>query len=233
MASLTITDNANGTGATATITGSSGGSNQVFVQNVDGELGSGTWVLAGSRTGDGTVALTLVKCYWWAFCLTNGNVLSNLAYFKVSDGLDAVLDRCVAAVKARSQLLSLPCTQRVYDLLHSTAPTVQYPCIVLTTEGARQTDEAALNGRDDIGHPVRMLVKDLCLKFDEKKRKEYRKWRQALFRAFHNQRLPGIIESVMNKVELGEITAASMAEPQMICELTVRAITREVRGLGA
>jgi hypothetical protein len=233
MASLTITDNANSTGATASITGSAGGSNQVYVQNVDGQLGSGVWTLAGTRTGDGTVALTLTKGYYWGHCLTNGTVLSGFCFFQVTDGLDAVLDRCVSAVKAQAQLLNLPCTQRVYDFIHSDTPLVQYPCIILTTEGARQTDEKRLNGRDDIGHPVRMLVKDLCLKFDEKKRKEYRKWRQAFFRAYHNQRLPGIIESVMNKVELGEITAASMSEPQMICELTVRCITREVRGLGA
>ena len=233
MASLTITDNANGTGATATITGSAGGANQVYVQNVDGELGSGAWTLAGSRTGDGTVALTLVKGYYWGHCLTNGTVLSGFVYFKVTDGLDAVLGRCMAAVKAQAQLLNLPSTQRIIDVIHADTPIVQYPTTILTTEGARQTDEKSLNGRDDIGHPVRMLVKDLCLKFDEKKREIYRQWRQALFRAFHNQRLPGIPESIMNKVELGEITAASSAEPQMICELTIRCITREVRGLGA
>ena len=45
MASLTIADNADNTGATATITGSGGGANQVYVQNVDGQLGSGSWTL--------------------------------------------------------------------------------------------------------------------------------------------------------------------------------------------
>ena len=144
MATLAVADVADGATATATISSSSGGANIVYTQNVDGTLGSGTWTNSGSRTGDGTVTLTLSKGYYWSYCTTGGTTLSNLVYFQVTSGLDAVIDRCYDAVKATLQLLNLPCTTRVYDSQYALTPLVQYPCIVMTTEGARQTDEAAM-----------------------------------------------------------------------------------------
>jgi hypothetical protein len=233
MATLAVADKADGTGATATVTGSAGGANQVYVQNVDGQLGAFAWTLGGTRTGDGTVNLALAKGYYWAYCLTGGTVISNLAYFQVTDGADAVLSRVYAAAKALLQLLNLPFTQRVYPSQFADSVAVQVPCTVLTTDGARQTDEAALNGRDDVGQPVRALVKDVCLKFDDQKKAEYEKWRQSIFRAFHNQRLPGVAESKMNKVELGVLSPAESPAPQTVFEVTIRCVTREVRGLGA
>lgn len=234
MTTLSIVDNADGTGATATIAGSSGGANVVSVQNVDGELGSLSWTAAGSRTGDGDVSLTLTPGYYWAYCVTGGTSLSGLVYFQVTTGVDSVLSRCAAAVKSRLQLLALPCTERVLDLITDRSPGEElFPCTVLTTDGANQTNEAALNGRDDIGQPIRCLVKDICGKFDSTKLETYRSWRQAIFRAFHNQRLPGVIESVRNRVELGGVTPAESKQPQMVFDLTIRCITREVRGLGA
>ncbi|MDB5308142.1 MAG: hypothetical protein JWO38_2344, partial [Gemmataceae bacterium] len=48
MPSLAVTDLANGTGATATIAGSAGGANTVYVQLVTGTIGSGSWSAAGT-----------------------------------------------------------------------------------------------------------------------------------------------------------------------------------------
>lgn len=232
MSALAVTDSANNTGATATVTGTGGAAVAVYAQPVDGTLGAGAWALAGSRTGDGTVALALAKGYYFGYALVAG-AASNLVYFQVTDGADSVLSRCVAAVKAQVHLLNLPCTQRVFDSLYEQVPLTQVPCTVLTTEGARETVESALNGRDDVGRPVRLIVRDLCLAFDEAKRETYRRWRQALYRAFQSQRLPGVPESVRNKVEVSEVTPAPRREPQMVIEMVVRCVTREVRGLGA
>jgi hypothetical protein len=234
MTGLTVTDNADGTGATAAISGSAGGANTVFVAAVTGTITASAWVGAGACTGDGAVTLALPKGYYFAHCLTAPAALSGLAYFAVTDGRDPVVSRCFAAAKAQLQLLALPCTQRVFDSQFADNLALQqFPCVVLTTEDARESDEATLNGRDDIGHAVRVLVKDVCLKFDDARRDTYRAWRQAIFRAFHNQRLPGVVESVRNKVELGPVAAVSSGEPQVVSELLIRCITREVRGLGA
>lgn len=234
MATLTITDSADGTGATAALAGTGGAAAAVYVQRVDGELGSGAWALADSRTGDGAVPLALAKGYYWGHAIVAG-VPTNLVYFAVTDGRDAVLSRCVAAVKARLQLLDLPCTKLVIDTINDRRPGREgYPCVILTTEGASQTSEAALNGRDDLGQPVRCLVKDQCGQYEERKLETYRGWRQAIFRAFHNQRLPGVPESVRNRVELpGGVTPPMADRPLMVFELLVRCVTLEPRGLGA
>ncbi|MDB5312658.1 MAG: hypothetical protein JWO38_6860, partial [Gemmataceae bacterium] len=185
-------------------------------------------------TGDGALTLTLPAGFYFAYCLTAPAALSGLAYFAVTDGRAPVVSRCFAAVRTQLQLLNLPCTRTVFDSQYADNLALQqFPCVVLTTEDARESDEAALNGRDDVGHAVRVLVKDVCLKFDDGRRDTYRAWRQAIFRAFHNQRLPGVIESVRNKVELGAVADVSSNEPQVVSELLIRCITREVRGLGA
>ena len=230
---LAIADDATTpTGIVATISGSSGGSVTLFTRNVDGQLTAGTWTNSGSRAGDGTISVPLPKGYYFAYAQDGANITSP-AYFQATDGLTSVLGRCVAAVKSTLQLLNLPCTQRVYDSLHANSPLVQYPCVVLATDGTRQSDESALNGRDDLGQPVRVLVKDVCLKFDDANRELYRQWRQAITRCFINQRLAGVPESVRNKIELGEVAIVESRAPQVVLELTVRAVTREVRGVGA
>lgn len=233
---LTVTDNADGSGALAVVAGSSGGSNTVFTQFVQGVIGSGTWTASDTRTGDGAVAISLAKGYYFAYCLTAPSTLSGLAYFAVTSGLDAVPDRCFAAVKAQLGLLNLPCTQNIYDYNFSADPKVKYPCVVMTTEGVRQTDEATMNGRDDLGHPVRLLIRDNAGENDEVQQTRFRSWRQSINRAFINQRLPGVIESIRNKVEFGvllrRVTVKGL-ENKSESELVIRCITREVRGLGA
>lgn len=61
---LTAADNADGTGAVATIADSDAGTtNRVYVANAVG----GTWTLAGTRTGDGIVALSLAVGVYFAY----------------------------------------------------------------------------------------------------------------------------------------------------------------------
>lgn len=240
---LTVTDNATvPTGVTATISGSLGASNSIYAQQVTGQTGSGTWSLVGSQTGDGSQTIPLATGYWLLYCLSAPATLSGIAYTQVTNGLTSVLDRSVQAVAATLALLNLPSsspgtvaspTSNIIDALNEDEPKLILPGIVLTTDKTTPSDEAALNGRDDLGHAIRVLVKDICLKYDSQRRSLYRGWWQSIFRAFHNQRLAGIPESVINKVEMHNTTPTSQQAPQVILDLTIRAITREVRGLGA
>lgn len=232
---LAVADNEDGTGATATITGSSGGANTIYAQRVTGEIGSGSFASVGSRTGDGTVSLALAKGYWFAYCLTAPATISDLAYFAVTDGDDAVADRVFQGAKSRLQLLALPFTTRVYDVSEIADPSVTYPCTLITTQDGQQTNEKALNGRDDWGWPVVVLIRDVVAKFDQEQRSKFRLWRQAVTRAFVNQRLPGLPESVICRVAPGALLRRVPNGPPNVLEteLTIRAVTREVRGLGA
>lgn len=232
---LAIADHAaTPTGAVATIAGTSGGANTVFVQSADPNGVPPSWSAAGTRTGDGTVALSLNPGFYWAYALTDPATLSPVTYFRVTDGLAAVSVRCFASVRARLLALALPCTARVYDYQHAEDPNVTKPCTVLVPENAAQTDEGALNGRDDYGNPVRVLVRDGVFRWDNSKRDEFLRWRQAIIRTFLNQRLPGVPESVRNKVEMGSLIHPPEGKGgDVVMELVIRCITREVRGLGA
>jgi hypothetical protein len=233
---LTVVDNADGTGAVATIAGSAGGNNTVYAQPITGTIGSGTFAAVGTRVGDGTVPLALAKGYWFAYCLTAPATLSGLAYFAVTDGMDAVPDRVFQAAKAQLQLLALPFTTRVYDFNEIEDPSVTYPCTLISTQDGRQSNEMALNGRDDWGWPVRVLIRDVVAKFDQDQRSKFRLWREKVTRAFVNQRMPGLVESVICRVEPGALLrrVPGGSIPNVVeSELVIRAIAREVRGLGA
>ncbi len=234
MATLAVADIGDGTGATATITSSSGGANVVYYQLVTTVVGAGSWTSGGSRTGDGAVTLSLGLGYYFAYCLTGGTVISNLCYFQVTDSADAVMTKCFNAVVATLTLLNKPFTQLIIDSQYEgEQPTVNYPCTVVSSEDVSQTDEAVVNARDDIGNPVYLQIMIHCVKFDNTIKNTLRKYRQDVFRAFNNQRLSGVTESIVNKVEFGEIAHVKGDTPHARSELTIRCITREVRGLGA
>src|SRR5690349_3103919 len=57
---LTLVDNADGTGAVATVAGGAVAAvNTLYVQPFSGVLGAGSWTSQGSRTGDGAIAVSL------------------------------------------------------------------------------------------------------------------------------------------------------------------------------
>jgi hypothetical protein len=219
------------TGATATIAGSAGGTVTVYAQAVSASFDPLLWAAAGTRTGDGTVTLALDAGLWWVYAGdADGQTVPQ--FVRVTGSPLAVLSRCVASIETVLGLLALPCTARVYDHLVADA-VVKYPCTVLTTAGTRETIERGQNNRDDLGHGVRLLVKDVCHQFDARKREAYRVWRQAIFRAFHNQRLPGVPESVVTRVDPGDVAYVDTRKPQVVSTLNVKCVTREVRGIGA
>ena len=81
---------------------------------------------------------------------------------------------------------------------------------------------------------MRILIKDVCLKYDEQQAREpYRLWRQAIQRCFISQRILGVIDSIYNKIEFGDVTVVDSQYPQVVIEVIVRAVIREVRGIGA
>lgn len=228
---VTIADNADNTGATATISGSSAGTVTVYTLLVSGPLSQNSWVSSGSRTGNGTVSLSLQTGFYFVYA-KESTTLTDLVDVRVTTGAESVVGRCVSAIATLLGQLDLPCTANIYDILYSNQPNLTYPCIVLTYEDARQTDEMTTNGRDDIGHPIRILVKDIVQKYDSAKRETYRSWQERIRRCFISQRLPGVVEIVRNKVEYGPVNVIDSSFPQSVLEIVVRAVTREVRGVG-
>lgn len=96
---LSIADNGDGTGAVATIAGSSDGvTNTIYVS--DWPLT--TFVSGGSRDGDGTAALSLSNGPHLAYVISTLDVavaVSNLVHFRTTDTSQAILTECLNAVR--------------------------------------------------------------------------------------------------------------------------------------
>lgn len=110
---ITLTDNADGTGAVATISGSTSGStNTIRAASWSAGFVGQVYTSYGSRTGDGTVALALGLGYWFVECLSTKSGLdgarSLVVGCRVTDGEDADFQKCLDALVAKFKALSLP-----------------------------------------------------------------------------------------------------------------------------
>lgn len=247
MAALTFTDLATvPSGVSATVTGSGGASNSIYVCQNTGIISPTyppAWSLGATLVGDGSTTIFLAAGFWFGYCSSAPATLSAIVYSQVTTGQLSVLDQLMVSAKATLNLLNLPTfaggvisSAAIFDVLNDKDPNNTLPCILMTTDKGRKSNEASLNGRDDLGYPIKLLIKDTCIKWDNSRRSLYRGWEQAIYRAFNNQRMPGISPggtSIVNRVEVGDVTPVSQEAPQVVCDITVRAICREPRGVGA
>lgn len=110
---LALTDNGNGTGLVATVSGSSPGStNQLFAARHYGGVLSASWSSLGTRTGDGTIAgsITTMGDYWLYLVSTLAPAVNVTAVraFRVTNGQnDSQFLRILQGVVSRLQSLSL------------------------------------------------------------------------------------------------------------------------------
>lgn len=88
-ATLVITDLADGTGATATISGGrAGATNRLYYCLRSG----GGWVLAGTITGAGSISLALPIGSYVGHVLSDGAAVSSLVSFAVTDVASVATD---------------------------------------------------------------------------------------------------------------------------------------------
>lgn len=79
---LALADNGDGSGGVATISGSTtGATNRVYVQPLSWEI-SANWTLAGSRTGNGAVALSLATGHYYVYVESTLGSAKNVSLIK-------------------------------------------------------------------------------------------------------------------------------------------------------
>jgi hypothetical protein len=132
MIGLTVIDNADGSGATATI---SGIDVEQYVEVLAVQVGVGTslanwpvdqWTYVAGRTGPGTLNLPLsAGCF---FAIAQGGDVSVPAYFLVTTAAESIQWNCMLAVQAAIRLANLP------ELLSASVVLVKLPREVLTKE---------------------------------------------------------------------------------------------------
>lgn len=241
---LSIVDNGDDTGATATLAdGDSDATHTVYTRRVDGEFNTGTWTSSGSRTGNGTVALSsLVAGYYWGYATAvspdNGEVATAAQFFQVTTGADAVHFRCLEAAQAKVITLGLAgladdsVIVRKFPIDQGLgADGVALPAVILSPRREREANTGG-NDLDDIEYPVEVSI----LKADNQSVTSaidtYTKWREQIYRAFRWQRLPGVNEVYTCKVEPGTSIVPSAWQNNLLASvLTLRFTSREVRGI--
>lgn len=243
---LAVADNADGTGVVATITvGDAGATNTLYRTNVSGELEAATWTSSGSRVGNGTIAVALSTkgFYFWyvSSTLAGETTVSNLVYRPITDGANAVITRCVAAVVSRLQLLTLSgiASTKIVAVanIFNPAECPDFPCVLVAREPVPHRYTPATNLRDDVGYPIQVLFCDSDQLSAQSNVARWDLWRQQSERAFRNQRLPGVTESYLaSEIEPLKILDPAFRPPiydKVVSGFTVRVMCREVRGLGA
>lgn len=237
---LTVSDNADGTGGVATIAGSTiGTTNTLYRAAVTGDLGAVSFTSTGTRTGDGTIPITdpASGYYWWYVSNSNAGVvtISNLVYQRFTDATDSVRKRCRDAIVSQLTLLALDgIGSRVFGRPIYDEQTVSLPCALVTYQDTPDQLRGGTNQRDDRGIPIQVfLLTESGLGADAPDGK-YTLWRQSAERCFINQRLSGVDEVYTCEIEPAVIFERELPKySRVVSAFTVRCVTREVRGFGA
>ena len=204
---LTVTDNQDGTGGVATIAGSNGGTVSLYYLTYLGLQQGYSWVLYGTRTGDGTIAVSLaVGLYFW-YCTDSANNVSTLVFQQLSNtGLQSVHYRSMLAVQTRIQGLGLSglasnkvviqWLPRVWDDIDNLA----LPLVMIAPLG-KEGQPGILNNRDDIDYPIVVAIVDRQNEDYQANLQRNTRWREQIFRALRHQRLLGVPEIITTDVE--------------------------------
>ncbi len=246
---LAIADNATTpTGCVATVTGgSTSATHTISYQEVgpNFQLTPPVWVAAGSRTGNGTVALTLPAGIYWFRCdatLNSQVEVSNLVYTALTDGLAAVHERCILAVEAglvtlvaAGKIPGITNVARVYDQMELYLLGVDMPSIAVCTQlpgqPMSQPELAGTNARDDISYPVMVVILDRSSGNYVANRPGYLLAQQVVFRYFREQRLGTVNEVYVVKCKEGPTLTFQRGDYQIKGSvLKLACISREVRG---
>ncbi len=243
---ITFADSQNATGGVLSITGSAGSANVVFAQLV-GTAGpnQAAFVQVGTRTGDGTVALTLDVGYYWIDVIANGVTLSNRLYCLVSDNAQSVRYRSLLAIQATLQGMTFAAgpsgtpaqlqPAQVYLQFFFDTINKSYPCIVINIDGQREQQQGNENNTDDILTRVELALLDtgVSRQTGTERLPTYSLWRQQIARRFRQSRL-FVPESTYVTLEYGPELINDDKKPGefqgFASLLTIQCKSREIRG---
>lgn len=158
---LAISDTGDGTGAVATVAGSGGGSTNTLTKAAwSGDVGSIVFSAAGSRSGDGTIAVSTANGLWlWQLVNSSGTVV--IAYQPTSGGVvtESVAYRIMTQMQTQIRALALTDVSSSNVLLkwmpRDFGATVDpKPEIVICPAPLPETMRTDLAGTDHIGYPI-------------------------------------------------------------------------------
>lgn len=209
---LSIVDHADGTGVTATISGFEPASNSLlYLRAFNGDVGISDWTVAGMFNSAGELSLSLAPGHYFVYAVSSAGgvqTATEVIYFTVTDGVESIHSRCLAAVQARIRLLALEgvAEERVIiekvPIARNLAPE-DLPTIIVSPKRAAMPADAGTNGLDDVHYDVLVALvdRDNQQPTDVELLDRQLLWRQQISRAFRNQRLVGVPEVINSAVE--------------------------------
>ncbi len=240
------------TQALATITGSdAGATNTVYSQ----AAASATIVTQGSRTGDGTVALTFTTpglYFVWCVSVTaGGSAVSNVVQVAYAGTANSVQDQCLVGVQAVIQALGLTGIAGPTWLITDPLPAAQVLRLVLPADPKRlamavpavlvsygpvpETQEEGTNAQSDYGYPCLVTVvaaqnQDLATPTVATL------WREQIRDAFNWLRPPLLGAAVSQPLKMchwepGPVIDLTLFQQAnlFVSPTTIRVVTREAR----
>lgn len=244
MATLSMADNADGTGAVGTVAG--GGatdSNTLYYSTWAGTSGTLSFTSAGSRIGNGTIAASVAVGYYvWLLesVVVATNVKTNTIVYQntttTAAAGDPVLYRIMSAVKTQIVALSLSGITSTSVLLkwlprQLDTTTDPVPCVIVSPAPMAEQDVSYLTATDHQKYPILISLID-------KQNQDYTAnlsrnllWREKIFREFRFQPIDGVAEAVSCVIEPKSIVDPVAFNKQLFASsLVLRVICRETRG---
>ncbi len=153
---LAIADAGDGSGGSASITGSAGGSaNIVYYALFTGDMGTIAWTVGGSRVGDGSIALAL-PARFYVFQLTSNGAIGPAAYKNFTNSADSIHKRILDTVALRVASTGVLGSSSIFTKWIARAEDIDLshlPLIAVSPIG-NETYKGQLNTKDDVVYPV-------------------------------------------------------------------------------
>ena len=242
---LTVTDNGNGSGATATIAGSTPGTtNTVYTQSLETVWQPPIWQTSGSRTGNGTVSLALPPGHYLAYVISagSGSACSSTIYFVTTAGATSIKSQILAAVAVRIQSLNLANIATasivvkklpISRYLESASPNpIALPAVIVADVAPENMPPRGTCQLDDVDYPIQVSLIEVDNQEStvQANHDQHLLWRETIEQAFRFQRLPGVTTVINCTVEpSAPIDQGAWMKNYYASALTLRFTSREPR----
>ena len=239
---ITVADNEDST-ATVTVSGSDGGTTNTayYAQASYDENDGGEWSSGGSRTGDGTIAVTPVPIrnrggvYYWHVISSDGSpAISNIVKQRVSGSSQTVYERILEQVQSDIAGAGLDGIQARDVVLQTVPDKIDRRMIIVAPTEPESMLATGTNTRDDIVYRVTVAHVDPANRSQRQaNRNRWLSWRQDIARLFRRQHLTGVDEvrdctvNYRNQAD----TTAWYQDNLCVGALTLNFTAREVRTL--
>lgn len=215
MATLTVTDLADGTGATVAVVPDGPSAYRVQRATVTASAVGAYSNVIGPTAGDIEEDVSGTGYYYWRMVDDSTSaVLVGPTYQPATAQGDSVYERCLVMMKDKITGLSLSgLTGGVFIRQMAEENNLTFPCILLSIAGRAETLLGGTNEQDDYGYPVVVQIVERCAATTDVNRARHLMWREKIHRSIDQRRWDLRVPEVW-KVEVQPAPVISIPETE-------------------